>query len=133
VAQKLRIAWLRRYGAPAVRAVFATLDAEALLDPRWDLIKDQVEEAIARYARGMQEQRDFDPRLLVYSLAETACISCLGSGRHHNYRGALTHDGMTIENLTRHILRVLHELGVYTKEVYKASLEGINDLIAGSG
>ena len=103
-APKLRIAWLRRYGAPPVRAVFATLDAEALVDPRWNLIKGQIEESIARYTKMIKEERDerpdFNPRLVVYSLGETACGSCLGSGRYHYYRGSLTHDGMAIENLT---------------------------------
>jgi hypothetical protein len=79
------------------------------------------------------ERPDFNPRLVVYSLGETACGSCLGSGRYHYYRGSLTHDGMAIENLTRHILRTLYELGAYTKEVYEKSLEGMSDLIAGSG
>lgn len=131
------MAWLRRYEAPPVRAVFATLDAEALLDPRWNLIKDQVEESIARYAKMITAERDgrsdFNPRLVVYSLGEIACSSCLGSGRYHFYRGALTHEGMAIENLTRHILRVLFELNVYAKEVYEKSLEGMSDLVAGSG
>jgi hypothetical protein len=137
VARKLRVAWLRRYGAPPVRAVFATLDAEALLDPRWNLIKDQVEESIVRYAKMTKAERDdrsdFNLRLVVYSLGEIACSSCLGSGRYHFYRGALTHEGMAIENLTRHILRVLYELGAYTKEVHEKSLEGMSDLITGSG
>jgi hypothetical protein len=137
VARKLRVAWLRRFGDPAVRAVFATLDAEALLDPHWNLIKDQVEESIAHYAKMIDELRDersdFNPRLVVYSLGETACSSCLGSGRHHFYRGALTHEGMVIESLTRHILRVLYELGAYTQEAYEMSLEGMSDLIKGSG
>jgi hypothetical protein len=118
--------------------VFATLDAEALLDSRWNLIKDQVEESIVRYAKMIKEERDdssdfFNPRLVVYSLGEIACSSCLGSGRYHLYRGALTHEGMAIENLTRHILRVLYELGAYTEEVYEKSLEGMSDLITGSG
>lgn len=137
MAWKLRITWLRRYGSRPVRAAFAILDAEALLDLRWNLIKDQVEESIARKAKMITAERDdrsdFDPRLVVYSLGEIVCSSCLGSGRYHFYRGALTHEGMAIENLTRHILQVLFELGAYTKEVYEKSLDGMNDLITSSG
>ena len=134
----MRVACLRRYGAPPVGAVFASLDADALLDTRWNLIKDQVEESIVRYAQMIKAERDdrsdFNPRLVAYSLGEMVCSSCLGGGRHHFYRGALTHEGMSIENLTRHILRVLYdELGAYTKEVYEKSLEGMSDLITGSG
>ena len=135
--KSMRVFWLRRFGTVGVKASFATLDTEALMDPNWNLIADQVEESIARYANMIEEERkekaDFNPRLVVYSLGETACAACLGSGRYHFYRGALTHDGMAIENLTRRILRVLHELGAYSSEVYEKSLEGLSDLIAGSG
>jgi hypothetical protein len=114
-----------------------TLDAEARLDPRWNLIKNQVEESITHHAKLIVEEHDersdFNPRLAVYSLGETACCSCLGSGHYHFYRGALTHDGAAIESLTRDILWVLHELGAYTKEMYEQSLAGMTDLIAGSG
>jgi hypothetical protein len=80
-----------------------------------------------------RERPDFNPRLVIYSLGESECEACLGSGRYHFYRGALTHEGMAIEELARHILRVLRELGAYTEEVYEKSLEGMSDLIAGSG
>jgi hypothetical protein len=138
VARKLRAVWLRRFGTQPVRAVFATLDAEALIDPHWNLIKGQVEESITHHAKMIvelerDERPDFNPRLVVYSLGETECSRCLGSGNYHYYRGALTHDGVAIEGLTRHILRILHELGAYTNEDYEKSLEGMRDLIAGSG
>ncbi len=91
------------------------------MDPRWNLIKDQVEESIVRYSKLIKAERDgrsdFNPRLVIYSLGEIECESCLGSGRYHFYRGALTHEGMVIESLTKHILQVLYELGAYTKEV----------------
>jgi hypothetical protein len=133
----MRVAWLRKFGAPPVRAAFCVLDAEALLDSHWSLIKDEIETSIVQYSEKIKEEHrdrfDFNPRVVVYSLGETACYSCLGIGHYHFYRGALTHEGMVIESLSRRILQALYELHVYTRNEYEKSLEGMSELIAGSG